>query len=61
MNRVLSSSGHSNGFSNTLTKEEVRELKEIFQLVDTDGGGTISKSELASLLVKMRIQATKVS
>lgn len=32
------------------TAEEIKELREIFHLVDSDEGGTISKTELAKLM-----------
>lgn len=41
-----------------LTPEEVSELREIFNLVDRDSGGTISKGELAELMVTLGIRAT---
>jgi Ca2+-binding EF-hand superfamily protein len=40
------------------TKEELQELAEIFQLVDTDHGGTISRDELLSLMNTLRIDVT---
>ncbi len=33
-----------------LSPEEIAEFREIFNLVDRDGGGTISKIELADLM-----------
>ncbi len=36
-----------------LTKEELREFREIFNLVDVDGGGTISKEELKTLMATL--------
>lgn len=33
-----------------LTPEEIAEFREIFNLVDRDGGGTITKVELAELM-----------
>jgi hypothetical protein len=44
-----------------LTDDEIQELREIFNLVDLDGGGTISKDELAQLMINMGIEASKVS
>ena len=41
------------------SEDEIKELREIFCLVDLDGGGTISKDELASLMVKMGLEASK--
>jgi calmodulin len=41
-----------------LTPAETAELKEIFGLVDKDGGGTISKSELAELMLTLGIRAS---
>jgi len=34
----------------SLTREQEEEFREIFSLVDRDGGGSISKSELGDLL-----------
>jgi Ca2+-binding EF-hand superfamily protein len=33
-----------------LTQEEIAEFREIFNLVDKDGGGTISAQEVAEIL-----------
>ena len=33
-----------------LTEEEIAEFREIFNLVDKDGGGSISKEELGELM-----------
>jgi len=41
-----------------LTEEEINEFREIFNLVDKDGGGTISKDELAELMDTLGIEAT---
>lgn len=41
-----------------LTSDEIAELREIFNLVDKDHGGTISKTELAELLMTLGIKAT---
>ena len=38
-----------------LSKEEIAEFREIFNLVDKDGGGTITKEELADLMDTLRI------
>lgn len=35
-----------------LSQEEIAEFREIFCLVDRDGGGTISKEELGELMVR---------
>ena len=40
--------GASTSMGDKLTPEELAEFREIFNLVDKDGGGTISKEELAS-------------
>lgn len=40
-----------------LTPEELSEFKEIFNLVDKDGGGSITKEELADLMETLRIQS----
>lgn len=41
-----------------LTPGEIAELREIFNLVDKDGGGSISKQELADLMGTLGIRAT---
>ena len=41
-----------------LTPEELAEFREIFNLVDKDGGGTISKEELGDLMETLGIDAT---
>ena len=41
-----------------LSHEDMAELREIFSLVDKDGGGTISKMELGELLMTLGIRAT---
>lgn len=41
-----------------LTPEEIAEFREIFNLVDKDGGGTITKVELADLMDTLGIDAT---
>ena len=41
-----------------LTADEIAEFKEIFSLVDVDGGGTISKVELSELMATLGIEAT---
>jgi len=41
-----------------LTAEEISEFREIFNLVDKDGGGTITKIELADLMDTLGIDAT---
>lgn len=46
--------------SYTLTPDEIQELKEIFELVDLDGGGTISKDELATLVKTLGLQYSTV-
>lgn len=43
----------------SLTPAEVAELREIFQLVDTDGGGSISKAELGSLMAQLGIRCSQ--
>jgi len=42
-----------------LTKEEEKEFREIFNLVDRDKGGSISKSELAQLMDTLAINASQ--
>lgn len=41
-----------------LSKEELAEFREIFNLVDRDGGGTITKEELGELMDTLGIDAT---
>jgi len=41
-----------------LTEEEIAEFREIFSLVDKDGGGTISKDELGELMDTLGIDAS---
>lgn len=43
----------------SLTPAEVAELREIFQLVDKDGGGSISKTELGSLMAQLGIRCSQ--
>ena len=43
----------------SLPKEQIDELREIFNLVDLDGGGTISKDELATLMMNVGLEASK--
>lgn len=40
-----------------LTPEEISEFREIFNLVDKDGGGSITKVELAELMDTLGIDA----
>ncbi|CAK9010991.1 Calmodulin (CaM) [Durusdinium trenchii] len=42
-----------------LSEEELNEFKEIFNLVDRDGGGSISNSELGDLMDTLGINATQ--
>jgi len=42
----------------TLTKEEEQEFQEIFNLVDLDGGGSISKAELGQLFNTLNLRVT---
>lgn len=42
-----------------LTEEELAEFKEIFDLVDTDRGGSIQKSELRTLMETLRLKPTE--
>lgn len=42
----------------TLTEAEVQEFREIFSLVDKDGGGSISKTELGELLDTLGVKAS---
>jgi Ca2+-binding EF-hand superfamily protein len=44
-----------------LTAEEEQEFREVFNLVDSDKGGTISKQELAQLMHTLSISASPVS
>ena len=41
-----------------LTEEEIAEFREIFNLVDKDGGGTISQDELGELMDTLGIEAS---
>eukprot|EP01060_Flectonema_neradi_P001383 TRINITY_DN10824_c0_g1_i1.p1 TRINITY_DN10824_c0_g1~~TRINITY_DN10824_c0_g1_i1.p1 ORF type:complete len:156 (+),score=37.33 TRINITY_DN10824_c0_g1_i1:85-552(+) len=41
-----------------LTEEELAEFKEIFDLVDEDHGGSISKDELRKLMETLRLKPT---
>ena len=41
-----------------LSPEEINEFREIFNLVDKDGGGSISKEELSELMDTLGIEAT---
>lgn len=43
-----------------LSEAELRELIEIFSLVDVDHGGTISKDELATLMKTLGLRVSKV-
>ncbi|KAI8917568.1 hypothetical protein PhCBS80983_g02713 [Powellomyces hirtus] len=43
-----------------LSESEVRELVEIFSLVDVDHGGTISKDELATLMKTLGLRVSQV-
>ena len=40
-----------------LTPEEIAEFREIFNLVDKDGQGSINKAELAELMETLGIKA----
>lgn len=42
-----------------LSEEELGELKEIFDLADSDGGGSIDKDELGELLRTLRLHCTE--
>lgn len=44
-----------------LTETELSEFRDIFNLIDRDGGGTISKEELRDLLETLNIKARPVS
>jgi len=41
-----------------LSPEEIAEFREIFNLVDKDGGGSITKVELGDLMETLGIEAT---
>lgn len=41
-----------------LTPDEIAEFREIFNLVDKDGGGSITKAELADLMDTLGIDAS---
>ena len=42
-----------------LSREELAEFREIFNLVDRDGGGSISKEELGELMDTLGINASQ--
>lgn len=42
-----------------LTDEELAEFKEIFDLVDEDKGGSISREELKKLMITLRLKPTE--
>ena len=44
--------------SEQLTNDELSEFREIFNLVDRDNGGTITKEELAELLETLGIETS---
>lgn len=44
--------------AHNLSNEELAEFREIFNLVDRDGGGTITKEELGELMDTLGIDAT---
>lgn len=50
---------NTSGTSNEIEKKNVREFREIFSLLDRDGGGSISMEELGQLLVIIGIDATE--
>lgn len=41
-----------------LSPDEIAEFREIFNLVDKDGGGSITKAELADLMDTLGIDAS---
>lgn len=54
-------SGKASGKNNvTLSPEEEKEFREVFNLVDRDKGGTISREELAQLMRTLSINASQV-
>jgi len=44
--------------TNLLSPEEIAEFQEIFNLVDRDGGGSITKEELGELMDTLGIDAS---
>ena len=42
-----------------LNESELQELREIFDLLDLDGGGTISKEEIQSFMISLGMDASK--
>lgn len=42
----------------SLKQDNINELKEIFDLVDTDGSGSINREELSDLMATLGIQST---
>ncbi|CEL99811.1 unnamed protein product [Vitrella brassicaformis CCMP3155] len=45
--------------ASNLTDDDIREFREIFNLVDTDGGGSISTDELGKLMETLGIPTTQ--
>ncbi len=43
-----------------ITPEQEREFREIFNLVDRDGGGSITRAELQDLMATLQISAGAV-
>ncbi|KAL9653146.1 hypothetical protein ABK040_006362 [Willaertia magna] len=41
------------------TEDEIKQLKEIFDLVDTDGGGSIQRDELRTLMYTIGLNPTE--
>lgn len=56
MSRPTTKSSQS---TDEITEQERKEFEEIFALVDTDGGGTISRKEMETLILKVGMKPTK--
>ena len=50
---------NTSGTNNEIENKNVREFREIFSLLDRDGGGSISMEELGQLLPIIGIDATE--
>jgi Ca2+-binding EF-hand superfamily protein len=57
--QVSTRSVNSKQFSIELSKDQQAQIKEIFQLFDTDGGGTIDTHELSAAMVALGFQSRK--
>jgi Ca2+-binding EF-hand superfamily protein len=46
-------------FLNSLKEEQIKEIRELFKLCDTDGDGVITKEELSKLMADLGVETTK--